>query len=166
MDAWRPVGLSKKDIDRLDSGTVDSVSEESVGSVDFAEEATVVKSDCCQYLRTDKPVKVDCIEIGEDIANGQFVTAWKAEARVDGKWRIIAEGKTIGLRRLVRFESVESDEFRVTVTEASGPAKLKSVALRNSISSALGTTGRQMGLFNAVASVGEVPCYYNRPETQ
>jgi len=30
----------------------------------------------------------------------------------------------------VRFEPVESDEFRVTVTEASGPAKLKSIALR------------------------------------
>lgn len=58
------------------------------------------------------------------------MSAWKAEARVGGKWLTVAEGTTIGRRRLARFEPVESDEFRVTVTESAGPAKLKFVALR------------------------------------
>ena len=130
MDSWRPAGLSEEDVRRLDSGTADSVPEESVSAADFADGATVVKSDCCWYMRTETPVRVDCLDIGEDIAHGQFVLAWKAESRVKGKWQTVAEGTTIGRRRLARFEPVEADEFRVTVTEASGPAKLRFVALR------------------------------------
>ena len=99
-------------------------------AVDFAKGATLVKSDCCRYLKLEKPAKVNCFDICEQIGDGQFVAGWKAEAKVGGRWTVVADGTTIGYRRLVRFAAVESDEFRVTVTDAVGPAKLGTVALR------------------------------------
>lgn len=57
--------------------------------------------------------------IREAIAHrGERVEAHHLEARIDGSWVHIAEGKTIGHKRILRFEPVQTDAFRLTITQS------------------------------------------------
>ncbi len=57
--------------------------------------------------------------IKEAIARrGERVEAHFLEARVAGSWVRVAEGKTIGHKRILRFEPVSTDAFRVTITQS------------------------------------------------
>ncbi len=57
----------------------------------------------------------DNLQLREYIQEGQRVAGWRALALVDGKWRKIAEKKTIGFRTIVRFPAVTSDKVRIEV---------------------------------------------------
>lgn len=57
--------------------------------------------------------------IREAIAHrGERIEAHFLEARVDGRWVRVADGKTVGYKRILRFSSVEADAFRVTITQS------------------------------------------------
>ncbi len=57
--------------------------------------------------------------ICEAIAHrGERIEAHYLEARVDGRWVRVAEGKTVGYKRILRFSSVNADAFRVTITQS------------------------------------------------
>ncbi len=63
--------------------------------------------------------RVNRFMIMEAIANrGERVEDHYLEARVDGSWVRVAEGKTIGHKRILRFPPVEADAFRLTITKA------------------------------------------------
>lgn len=63
--------------------------------------------------------KVNRFVICEAIAHrGERIEAHYLEARVDEKWVRVAEGKTVGYKRILRFPSVEADAFRVTITQS------------------------------------------------
>jgi len=57
--------------------------------------------------------------IKEAIAQrGERVEEHYLEARIDGSWVRVAEGKTIGHKRILRFPPVEADGFRLTITQS------------------------------------------------
>lgn len=57
--------------------------------------------------------------ICEAIAHrGERIEEHKLQARVDGKWVPVAEGKTVGHKRILRFEPVQADAFRLTITRS------------------------------------------------
>jgi alpha-L-fucosidase len=60
----------------------------------------------------------DCIMIQEDLSIGQRVEAFAIEACINGGWQKIAAGTTIGYKRLLRFDAVESQKVRLTILEA------------------------------------------------
>ena len=63
--------------------------------------------------------KFDVIELQEQIALGQRVSAFTVEAFVDGAWQQVAEGTTIGYKRLLRFDDpVTASKIRLTITDA------------------------------------------------
>jgi len=47
-----------------------------------------------------RPATFDRLVLGEAIALGQRVAGWVIDAEVDGAWRRLAEGTTIGVRRV------------------------------------------------------------------
>jgi alpha-L-fucosidase len=65
-----------------------------------------------------RPVTVDRVLAGERIELGQRVRAFAVEARVEGAWRTVAEGTTIGRKRIVRFPGVRADAVRLAVRDA------------------------------------------------
>jgi len=67
------------------------------------------------------PVAVAVLDLRERIAEGQRVAAYTVEGRVDGVWRELSRGTTIGYRRLTRWTPVTLDAISVTVTEAVEP---------------------------------------------
>ncbi len=57
--------------------------------------------------------------IKEAIAHrGERVEAHFLEARINGQWQRIADGRTIGHKRILRFPAVETDAFRLHITKS------------------------------------------------
>lgn len=57
------------------------------------------------------------IELREAVRHGQRVKAWTLEALVAGVWQAVAEGTTIGYRRLIPLECVFASGLRLCVTD-------------------------------------------------
>lgn len=65
----------------------------------------------------------------EDIARGQHVESFKVEAQIGGKWRSVAEGTTIGYKRLIRFSDCKATKLRVTLTGTRGVAHISNIGV-------------------------------------
>ena len=71
----------------------------------------------------------DRVVLREPIALGQRVARFALSARVDGAWRPLAAGTTIGNRRVVRFPSLSADAVRLTILESRATPCLASFEL-------------------------------------
>ncbi|HYW81463.1 MAG TPA: alpha-L-fucosidase [Thermoguttaceae bacterium] len=63
-----------------------------------------------------KPTAINHIRLQEPIRLGQRIEGFAVDAQVDGQWKTIAEGTTIGPRRILRTETVETDAVRLRIT--------------------------------------------------
>lgn len=75
----------------------------------------------------DAPRPLAQVLLGEPIALGQRVRKFAVDARVEGEWRQVAEGTTIGAHRIVRFPPVVADRLRVRVTASRATPALRLV---------------------------------------
>ncbi len=66
----------------------------------------------------DKRQEVNLVLIQEHIALGQRVKAFKVEVLLDGNWKEVARGTTIGYKRILHFSPVKTDKIRVTIQDA------------------------------------------------
>ena len=83
--------------------------------------------------------------IREDISKGQRVESFILEAMSEGEWVKIAEGTTVGYKRMLRFPEVKTDRIRVTVSSARKTARISEVALSNAPSVSSYTAEQNMG---------------------
>ena len=68
----------------------------------------------------------------EDLSDGQKIARYVIEAEVDGKWKVISEGQTIGHKRIEHFDPVTAAALRFTVTESLNEnAEMRKIALFN-----------------------------------
>ena len=72
--------------------------------------------------------RVNTVLLQEDIRRGQRVERFTIEAYVDGTWHTVAEGTTIGYKRLLKFEECAAERIRVTINECRATANIKNVA--------------------------------------
>ena len=100
---------------------------------DFAKEAKIQSSRqenrLVMELALPKAARFACVDIREDIAKGQCISSFEVEAHCAGTWKPIGKGTTVGHRRIVRFDEIESDKVRVTFSGIAPPQVL-SVSLR------------------------------------
>ena len=64
------------------------------------------------------PTPLDRVRIQEYIQLGQRIEGFGIDARVDGQWKEIASGTTIGPRRILRTDTVAADAVRLRITAA------------------------------------------------
>ena len=64
--------------------------------------------------KVQKGAVVNTFLIQEDIAKGQRVENFLVEAYSNGSWRYVAEGTTVGYKRLIRFSDTKAEKIRVT----------------------------------------------------
>ncbi|SFU37301.1 alpha-L-fucosidase [Pustulibacterium marinum] len=64
------------------------------------------------------PKEVNFILLQEYIALGQRVEKFKIEALVDGTWKKVTEGTTIGYKRILQFPEVNASAIKVTIESA------------------------------------------------
>ena len=72
--------------------------------------------------------KINVVLLQEDIARGQRVESFRVEACVEGQWQPLAEGTTVGYKRMLRFPEVEAEALRITVVSARLEAHISNVA--------------------------------------
>lgn len=78
-----------------------------------------------------KPTAVNRLLLQEYIQLGQRIKAFMIEAKVDGKWKTIANETTIGYKRILRFDRVFASALRVTVTDAKASIVLSNIQAFN-----------------------------------
>jgi len=69
-----------------------------------------------------RAVTISVSDLREDIAQGQAVSRYRLEGRVDGRWRELSRGTTIGYRKLDRFEPIPVTGVRLQIDESVGSA--------------------------------------------
>ncbi|MDA0803900.1 MAG: alpha-L-fucosidase [Planctomycetota bacterium] len=74
-------------------------------------------------------VTLDRVQLREPIHIGQRIESVKVEARVAGAYREIATATTVGNRRVIRVELVETDSLRVTVSSTLGSPALRLIGV-------------------------------------
>ncbi len=80
-------------------------------------------------LELREPAVFDRVVLQEAIALGQRVEAWHVEAEVDGGWKRIGEGTSIGYKRILRCDPVRARRVRVTIDKARACPTLSTVGL-------------------------------------
>ncbi|MDE6269607.1 MAG: discoidin domain-containing protein, partial [Muribaculaceae bacterium] len=67
------------------------------------------------------PATVNTVVLAEDISRGQRVEEFTVEARdAAGQWVPVAEGTTVGMKRILVFPDTEADALRVNVKSSRG----------------------------------------------
>ena len=72
--------------------------------------------------------RVLCLQ--ERISEGQRIRAYRFESQdVSGEWHLLAQGTTVGHKRLQHFAPFTSDRFRLTIDDAWGDADLSFIGI-------------------------------------
>jgi alpha-L-fucosidase len=86
-----------------------------------------------QTLRFPAPHRIDHVVTMEELASGQAIAKYLLEAQVDGQWRTLVEGRTIGHKRIDRFSPVTATAVRFSCTSAiADPVEMRSIAVYDS----------------------------------
>jgi hypothetical protein len=64
----------------------------------------------------DRPTEFNGVGLGEDITQGQRVGGFRIEAWKEEGWTTIAQGTTIGRKRIILVETMTTERVRVFVT--------------------------------------------------
>lgn len=68
-----------------------------------------------KVIRLSERSKLGWLELEEDIAKGQHIRSYQLEAFVNGKWKLVAGGSSIGRKRIQPIGPVETDLLKLTV---------------------------------------------------
>jgi alpha-L-fucosidase len=80
-------------------------------------------------LTFPKPTRFERVVLQEFIRLGQRVEAFTVEAEVDGAWKTLAEGTTVGYKRIVPCEPTTAARVRVNITRARACPTLATVSV-------------------------------------
>jgi len=69
-------------------------------------------------LGLKKNSEFDVLLLQENITVGQRIEQFSLQAKVDGEWKTIAKGTTVGYKRLLRFATVKTDKIRFTIEQS------------------------------------------------
>jgi len=105
-------------------------------------------------LDLGRPTLLDHVVTMEDIARGQRVLKYVVEGCRYGAWMPLAEGSSIGHKKIDRFDQVEVSKVRLRVTESLAPPLIRSLAAYNvSDTGPLDPAGRPR-----IVKIGTVDC--------
>jgi alpha-L-fucosidase len=71
----------------------------------------------------------DRLLLREAVEHGQRVEEFTVEARVDGAWRPLTRGTTIGTRRILRFSPISVEALRIRFERSLGPPMIAELGL-------------------------------------
>lgn len=89
---------------------------------DEVDEASIV-------LDFEAPVLFDRVELREPIALGQRIGAFRVDVVENGEWRKIAEGTTVGNRRILRVGPQQTQRIRISLSDTRACPLLSEVGL-------------------------------------
>jgi len=75
-----------------------------------------------------KPQSIKTIIIQEDIRFGERVRKYEVEAKINGKWKVVAEGSCIGQKRIQQIDPVVCTRLRIKILDSILDPKIKSLS--------------------------------------
>jgi alpha-L-fucosidase len=82
-------------------------------------------------LNLKKPTLFNRFLAQEHIRLGQRVRSFTVEALVDGEWREVGRGSTIGYKRILRFPAVTATKVRFNITDSRASPVISAIGLYN-----------------------------------
>ena len=76
-------------------------------------------------LKFATPKEINQVEIAEEIAHGERIRGYQIDAMIDGQWKKIGDGSSVGHKRIQLFDRVKTAELRLTVSSSSGDPIIK-----------------------------------------
>lgn len=78
-------------------------------------------------INLEPAAAVNAVTLSEDISRGQHVEKFEVDALVDGQWRKVSQGTTIGLKRILVFPEVQAAALRVRPLSVRGQAHIYNI---------------------------------------
>ena len=75
-----------------------------------------------------RAAKVNSVTLQEDISKGQRVESFTVSVKTGGVWKTVANGTTIGYKRMFRFPEVEATALKLTINSTRGTANISKVS--------------------------------------
>ncbi|WP_428228428.1 alpha-L-fucosidase [Flavobacterium sp.] len=79
----------------------------------------------------NKPTPINRILLQEYIQLGQRVKAFTVEAKVDGKWKTVANETTIGYKRILRIDRVMASALKINITDSKASIVISNIQAYN-----------------------------------
>lgn len=80
-------------------------------------------------LKLDNKQTINHVILQEDIKFGERVRKYKIEGQVNGKWKTLANGTSIGQKRIERFENIETTKLRLVIEDSIREPKIKNMSV-------------------------------------
>lgn len=80
-------------------------------------------------LKLEKPAAINHIIIQEDISKGERIRSYEIEGFVDGKWKVLATGESVGHKRIEQIKNIEVSRLRIKVLKAVREPQIKNLSL-------------------------------------
>lgn len=114
-------------------------------------------------ISLEPAVGVNAVTISEDITRGQHVEEFEVDALVDGLWRKVSQGTTIGLKRILVFPEVQAAALRVRPLSARGQTNIDNIEAHHIALPA--DTGAELPGYRAMPATDwhVLACSGNRP---
>lgn len=77
----------------------------------------------------NEPITFNRFLVQEHIALGQRIKAFTLEAQTEADWETVAEGTTIGYKRILRLKDIKAKSIRFTVVDAKDSPTIANLAL-------------------------------------
>ena len=82
-------------------------------------------------LRLHRPARIDTAVIQEEISKGERVRSYRIEGQVNGSWATLAEGLSIGHKRIQSVRPQTVDALRLLITKSAATPVIRSFAAFN-----------------------------------
>lgn len=69
--------------------------------------------------------EVNYYVLQEDISKGERIRSYEIEAKVDGRWMRVAQGESVGHKRIEKIGPLKASAFRVKVTASATPPEIR-----------------------------------------
>jgi alpha-L-fucosidase len=86
------------------------------------------KDDLTLELPLTHPAEIGTVVIEEDLRCGQRIRCYRIEAKVDGHWREVAAGTSVGRRRIQRLPGGHTDGLRLRILDGDIPLNIRAFA--------------------------------------
>ncbi|WP_227793639.1 discoidin domain-containing protein [Paenibacillus guangzhouensis] len=80
-------------------------------------------------IALDKERYIDSVLLQEYVPLGQRISKFTIETWLDGKWSQIAQGATVGYKKIVSFPAVKTTKIRINITESQASPILNRVGV-------------------------------------
>ena len=76
-------------------------------------------------LRLKEPMEVNHVILQEDITKGERIRKYQMEAYSGGRWITLANGESIGNKRIEKFDTIKLSRLRIKIIDSDGLAQIK-----------------------------------------